>query len=435
MYLFLSRFPMSTNNVTVERLPKSRVVCTVIVDEAQYAPAEIEALNRFAQHVDIKGFRPGHAPIDMVRARVPQEDLFEEAIRLVLRNVIPGIAEEQKISPVIPPKVEVTSRLPLTLKITFIERPEVTVKDADSIKVEKKSAEADPKDIQRVIDSVLHDNRVNTEVDRAAKEGDQVTIDFWAADDQGTEIEGMRAVNYEALLGSKSLLPGFEDELVGLSKGQNKTFTLTLPEKFQAEHLRNKPATFHVTMQKVEDVQMPELTDEFAKEKLQAESADAFKAMVADSIRSQEEQFAGMTRERTLMDEIRKRTNVEIADELIEEEVRGMVDEWAQRLEQQGKTIAEVLEQQKKTPEDVEKEMREQAADRWKLRLGIAKLIEERKIELTPEELQKAFDAFLDNLPDEQKAGAKAELEKRSSLYEEVRWRALVDKLVAQLLG
>lgn len=426
---------MSTDKITVERLPKSRVVCTVKIDEPEYAAAETEALNRFSQHVQIKGFRPGNAPADMVRQRVPQEDLFEEAIRLLLRTVLPGIAEEQKLAPVVPPKVEVVSRLPLTLKITFIERPEVTVKDSASITVEKKAVEADPKDIQRVIDSVLQDNKKTTEVERASKTGDQVTIDFWAADDQGAEIAGMRATNYDALLGSKTLLPGFEDELVGLTKGQNKSFTLTLPDQFQAEELRGKQATFHVTMQKVEEVQMPELTDEFAKEKLQTESAAAFRAMVTESIRSQEEQFSRMTRERALMDEIRKRTTVDIADELIEEEVRGMVEEWAQRLEQQGKTIAEVLEAQKKTPEDVEKEMREQAGDRWRLRLGIAKLIEERKIELTPEELQASFASFMDNLPDEQKAAAQAEWDKHGNLFEEIRWRALVDKLVDQLLA
>lgn len=426
---------MPSDKITVERLSKSRVVCTVQIDEADYAPAETEALNRFAQKVEIQGFRPGHAPADMVRARVPQEDLFEEAIRIVLRNILPGLAEEQKLAPVIPPKVEVVSRLPLTLKITFIERPEVTVKDAASITVAKKNPDPDPTDVQRVIDSVLQENRVTAEVDRAAAAGDQVTIDFHATDEQGADIEGLRITGYDVLLGSNTLLPGFEDKLAGLTKGQSTSFTLTLPEKFQTEALRGKQATFHVTMQKVESVQLPELTDAFAKEKLQSESAAAFRTMVTDSIRSQEEQFASMSRERELMDEIRKRTVVDIADELVEEEVRGMIEEWAQRLEQQGKTIADALAQQKKTPEDVEKEMREQALDRWKLRLGIAKLIEERTIELTPEELQKAFDAFLANLPDEQQASARSEWEKHGNLFEEVRWRALVDKLVEQLLA
>jgi trigger factor len=421
--------------ITVERLPKNRIACTVVLDEAEYAPAEAEALQRFSEHVDIKGFRPGHAPVDMVRQRVPADDLFEEAVRILLRRYMPEIGEKEKINPVIPPKVEVLSKLPLTLKITFIERPEVTVKDGATIAIPKKEMTADPKDVQRVMDSVLQDHKTLTEADRAAAQGDQVTIDFWAADDQGKEIEGMRAVAYGAQIGSKTLLPGFEEELVGLSKGQNKSFTLTLPDKFQAEHLRSKPATFHVTMQKVESVTLPELTDAFAKEKLQSESMDAFKKMIEQSIASQEEQFDRMNRERQLMEEIRKRTKVELADELIEEEVRGMIEEWAQRLEGQGKTIAQTLEEQKKKPEDVEKEMKEQAVERWKLRLGIAKLIEEKEITVTPEELESAFAQFLANLPEDQHAGAQSEWTKRGALYEEVRWRAMVDKLIEGLLA
>lgn len=423
-----------SNQITVERLPKNRAVCTVVVDESEYAPAEAEALQMFSNKIEIKGFRPGNAPVEMIRERVPADQLFEEAIRLLLRRVMPQIAEEQKLSPVIPPQVEVESRLPLKLKITFVERPVVTVKDPASIKIEKKELKADPKDVQRVLDSVLQDHRKTEEVDRPAATGDELTLDFHADDDKGVDIAGLRAESYSALIGSKTLLPGFEDELIGLKKGDNKTFTLTLPEKFQAEELRGKQAVFHVTVKKVEQVTLPELNDAFAKEKLQAETADAFRAMVEQSIVSQEEQFERMNRERMLMDEIRKRTTVEIADELVEEEVRGMVDEWAGRLEQQGKTIAAVLEEQKKKPEDVEKEMRQQAEDRWKLRLGIAKLIEENKIDVTKEELDTAFQVFLNNVPDDQKSRATGEWEQRGSMFEEIRWRTMVDKLIGKML-
>jgi len=425
---------MSNTKTTVERLPKGRAVCTVVVDESEYAPAEAEALQNFSNQIEIKGFRPGNAPIDMIRSRVPADQLFEEAVRLLLRRIMPQIAEEQKLAPVIPPKVEVESRLPLTLKITFVERPQVTVKDPATIKVEKKELKADPKDVQRVLDSVLQDHRKTEEVDRPAAQGDELTLDFHADDDKGADIPGLRAEGYSALIGSKTLLPGFEEELLGLKKGDNKTFTLTLPEKFQAEHLRGKQAVFHVTVKKVEQVTLPELNDAFAKEKLQAESAAAFHTMVEQSIVSQEEQFDRMNRERQLMDEIRKRTTVDIADELIEEEVRGMVDEWAGRLEQQGRTIADVLEEQKKKPEDVEKEMRGQAEDRWKLRLGIAKLIEENKIDVSPEELESSFAGFLQNVPDDQKQKATTEWQQRGSMFEEIRWRTMVDKLIGKML-
>lgn len=425
---------MSTDRLTIERLPKGRVVATLRVEEAEYAPAEQEALQQLAGSVDLKGFRPGHAPLDMVRSKVNPDALFEESIRMILRRELPQIIQGNTINPVIPPKVEVVTRMPLVIKITFVERPEVTVKNGDTIKVTKKDTKADPKDVEKVIQSVLQDQRITTETSEVAKTGDQVTVDFHATDDQNKEIEGLRAVGYGALLGSNTLLPGFEDALVGLKKGNTKSFTLTLPEKFQAENLRGKPATFHVTMQKVENVQLPELTDSFAKEKLQAESVAAFRTMVEKSIEQQEEQFQRMSRERELMEEIRKRTTVELADELLEEEVRSIIDEWAARLEKQGTTIADALQKEGKTPEQAEKEMKEEAMQRWKLRLGIAKLIEERKITLSPEELDSAFQAFLQGVPQEKQDEARKEWEQKGGLYEEVRWRSMVDKLIESLL-
>lgn len=425
----------NAERIVIQRLPKSRVVATIRLDESEYAPAEDQALRNFSQHVEIKGFRPGNAPADMVRAKVPADQLFEEAVRILLRNLMPEVVEKHNVAPVIPPRVEVESRLPLTLKLTFIEKPEVTVKDVDNITIKKESPKADPKDVQRVLDSVLQEHRTLTEVDRESKTGDQVTIDFHSTDESGAVIEGMKAEGYGAVIGSASLLPGFEEQLTGLKKGDKKTFTLTLPEKFQAEELRGKNAIFHVTMQKVEDVKLPELNDAFAKEKLQAESADAFKAMVTESIESQEEQFMRMSRERELMEEIRKRTKVEIADELIEEEVRGMIEEWGERLERQGLTIADALKKDGKKPEDVEKEMRGQAEDRWKLRLGIAKIIEEKKIELTDDELNAAFERFMGSVPADQKSQAQAEWQKRGTMYDEIRWRTLVDKMIDMLLA
>ncbi len=426
---------MPTDKTTVERLPKGRVVCTVIFDEAEYAPAETAALARFAERIKIDGFRAGHAPADMIRSKVGDDDLFEESIRQLLKTSIPALAKDHNIAPVIPPKVEAVSRLPVTLKITFVEKPEVTVKKPDDLTIAKKEPQVEAKDIEKVVASVLQEQRTVTLVDRAAKEGDQVTMDFRTTGKDGKEIEGLHAVDYEAVIGSDTLLPGFEKELVGLRAGESKTFTLTLPEKFAVAELQKKPADFHVTVKKVEEVQLPELTDEFAKAHLHADSVDAFKKMVEESMKGQEEQFLRMQRERELMEEIKKRTSVEIADELLDEEVRGMVEEWSQQLEKQGKTIAQALEAQKKTPEQAEKELREQALDRWKLRLGIAKLIELRKVEVSPEELEQGFKSFLSSLPPEQRDSATGQWQAGSGLFEEIRWRTMVDKLISELLA
>lgn len=426
---------MTPQNLSVERLPKSRVAVTASFAKEEQLKAEESALQRLASEVNIKGFRVGHAPADMVRNRVPKEKLLEETVRELVRPLLPSVIDEHKLQPVIPPKIEIVTAEPLSVKVTFVERPVVTVKNIDTLKIEKKTIKPDQKDIDRVVTSVLNDHRTATEVDRPAKENDRLALNFHATDDQGKEIVGMRAEGYDALIGSNTLLPGFEDQLKGLKKGEQKSFTLTLPEKFQAEELRGKQATFHVTVTKVEETALPELNDAFAKEKLNANSAEDFKAMIEKSITMQEEQFDAMRRERELMDEIRKRTEVEIADELLDEEMRGLIDEWSQRLEQQNMTIADALKKEGKTVEQAEADLKQQAEERWKLRLGMAKLIETKGVTVSDEELAETSAHFFAELPQDQQAAAKREYDQRGNLYEELRWRALVEKVVHSLLA
>ncbi|HVW66931.1 MAG TPA: trigger factor [Candidatus Peribacteraceae bacterium] len=423
------------SNVAIERLPKSRVTATLVFTPEEKQRAENQALQNMGSRTEIKGFRVGHAPADAIRARFSEEQILEETVRVLMQGQLTQIVTENQISPVIPPKIELQSRDPLTVKITFVERPEVKMKNLDSLKIEKKSTKADPKDVQRVIDSALNDHRTRTAVDRAAKENDMVTINFFATDDQNKEIQGMRAEGYEALIGSKTLLPGFEDQLVGLKKGDQKSFTLTLPDKFQVEELRNKPATFHVTVTNVEETHLPEFNDAFAKEKLNAPSAAEFKALVEKSIEGQEEQFDRMRRERELMEEIKKRTDVEIADELLDEEMRSLVQEWSDRLEQQGSTIEEALKRENRTVQQAEEDLKKQAEERWKLRLGMAKIIEEKAVSVSDEEVNHAFEHFLERVPEEQRPAATQEFQSHGTLYDELRWQALVEKVMEMLLA
>jgi trigger factor len=426
---------MSTEQVKVERLPKSRVVCTAVFTKEEQTRAEDAALQQLASEVEIKGFRVGFAPPDMVRSRIPAERLLEETVRTLVRPVLPKVIEEHKIQPVIPPKIEIAATEPLTVKITFVERPTVTVKNIDTLTIAKKEIKAEKKDIDRVVSSVLNDHRTATEVDRPAQENDRLLLNFHATDESGKDIAGMSAEGYEALIGSNTLLPGFEDELKGMKKNEEKTFTLTLPPKFPTEELRGKKATFYVTATKIEETKLPELTDAFAKEHLHAETAADFHTMVEKSITMQEEQFDRMNREQQLMDEIRKRTDAEIADELLDEEMRGLIQEWSERLEKQNMTIADALKKEGKTVEQAEADLKKQAEERWKLRLGMAKLIETKGVEVTHDEVHAAADAFIDGLPAEQKEAAKKEIDSHGNLYEEIRWRALVEKVMTGLLA
>lgn len=420
---------------SLERLKQSRTVLTVTCAPEETADAARKALEILGKQVRIDGFRPGFAPEDKVRARVGEERLLEETVRQLLEKSLPAMLAEHGLMPVIAPKVEAIAKEPLTLRILVVERPQVTVKDSDKLSVEKKEPKADPKDVQRVLESVLAEHRTFTPADRAAQEGDQVVLKFDAVDDEGKAVPGLGADNYAVIIGGARLLPGFEPQLVGMEKGGKKEFPLELPEAYAVERLRGKTVTFRVECKRVEQVKTPVLDDAFAKEKLNAESADAFRGMVEQSILAQEQQFEGMRRERLLLDAIRENTQLDLAPELLEEEVRSLLEDLRLRLQEQGKTIEEWMTQEKKTPEQVMEELRGQALDRAKLRLGIGALMEERKIELTEEEKQQAILDALDTFPENKRDEARRELRPGSDLYVQAMWQSMVRKLLNGFLA
>lgn len=419
----------------IERLKGGKVVFTVTPAPEEAKGAMDAALQRLSSRVNVKGFRPGHAPKDMVEGRIDPDALFEETVREVLKTKLGALVQEHKLQPIIPPTAEAVSRDPLTIKITFVEKPPVTMKKKDALAPQKKEIAVDPKDIDRVVQSALAEHRTYASVDRAAAKGDRITVNFAAKDKDGAEIKGLSAENERVVIGESRLLPGFEDALVGMKAGEDKTFTLTLPEKFPVPALQKAPATFAAKALSVESVMTPPFDDDFAKKHLGQQSSKEFRDMVEKTLKSQEEQFSRMSRERQLLDAIREHAQVELADELVDRELRSLVEEWAARLEQQGLTVEDALKKEGKTAKQLEEELRKEAVNRWKLRFGIAHLIEERKTSLTEDEEKQAIDAFLEQTGETERPEAERRIAAKDPLYDEVRWRALVDKLIGELLA
>ncbi|MBI3331481.1 trigger factor [Candidatus Peregrinibacteria bacterium] len=424
-----------TNKPDIKRLPGARAECIVTFPKEKVAPAEQRALQRLAGSVKLPGFRPGKAPSDLLRSHIDPQQLLDETIRTLLPDTFSTLLKEHELKPIIHPKVELQSRDPLTLKITFVERPEVKLKGAEKIKIEKKTPKVDDKDIERMVQYLLEQQKKTTEVDRSAKEGDQVEMDFAGTDESGKEIEGTAAKGYTVVIGSNSLIPGFEDALKGLKKGDKKTFTLKFPEKYQAEHLRGKPVTFAVTVTKVEDVTMPTLTDEFAKANFGEESAAVLKKKIEEQMRAQEENVESQRREQALLEKIREATQVEIAPELVDDEEQSLLEELRQQLDRQRLTLADWVKQMGKKPEELQKEMRDRATKRLQLRFGLGKLVDEKNARLTPEQMKPVMQEFLGTLPEDRRLDAAGQMQIGSDLYERVKWQREVENVIAEMLA
>ncbi|MFH1444260.1 MAG: trigger factor [Candidatus Peregrinibacteria bacterium] len=424
-----------THPPKIEREKNGRIECTVEFTKEQAVAAEEKALQALAEKVKIPGFRPGKAPRETVLQKINPDDLMEETIHRLLPEILESLVKEQNIQTIISPKISLKKRDPLTISIVFVERPNVTLKGVDKIKIAKKETKVEEKDIDRMAEFILRKHETATEVDRGAQEKDRITMDFWGADSEGKEIAPIRSQGHAVVLGSKSLIPGFEEALMGVKKGEEKTFTLTFPKEYHAAELAEKPVTFHVTVTKVEEVKVPELTDAFAKEHLHVESAASFREELQKSMVLQEERIDRERREQELMEAIRKAAVVTLPKELVEEEERGILSDMEEQLKRQGKSLQDWMQATKKKPEELKKELEDRASQRLSLRLGIREMLEVKKITVSDEEVATTVQGMLAPLSEQERKEVEAAYRPGGQAYDQLKWQKRVEKLFEQMLA
>ncbi|MDD5103538.1 MAG: trigger factor [Candidatus Peribacteraceae bacterium] len=424
-----------THPPKIEREKNGRIECTVEYTKEEVLSAEEKALHALAETVKIPGFRPGKAPRETLLQKINPDDLLEETIHGLLPEIMESLVKEQNIQAIISPKVALKKRDPLTLSIVFVERPNVTLKGVDKIKIAKKEPKVEEKNVDRMADFILRKHETAKETDRGAQEKDRVTMDFWGADSEGKEIAPIRTQGHSVELGGQSLIPGFEEALMGAKKGEEKMFTLTFPKDYHAKELAEKPVTFHVTVTRVEEVNVPELTDAFAKEHLHVESAEAFRRELRSSMVAQEEHLDHQRREQELMAAIGKATVVNLPKELVEEEERGILSDMEEQLRRQGKSLQDWMQATKKKPEDLKKELEQRATERLTLRLGIRELLEVKQIAVSDDEMQQAVNGLVGPLAEKERKEVEPAYAKGEQAYDQLKWQKRVEKLFEQMLS
>ncbi len=413
-----------------------RTTYTVSFSAEETKTAEDRALVHMGEHARIAGFRPGKVPLEMLREKVDKGELLEETVRRILPETIRSVVERDQLRPIMPPKIEVTSQSPLTMNVTLVVRPEVSIKGLKKIKIDTKEVKADPKDIDRMVDYMRNQYRTTKSVDRAAKDGDEVVMNFTGKDGEGNSIPGTDAEGYKVVVGSKSLIPGFEEGLVGMKKGDVKELTLTFPAKYHAEHLQNKPGNFTVTVTDVAEVQMPELTDEFVKEHHMGETAAGFRESLEKNMVEQEQEMERRRRESALFDAVRSATSVELAPELVEQEARAIAESLGEQLQQQKMSLEQWLESTKKNPQQLRDELQDEGKKRLMLRFGLEQALEDLEITVEDAEMQKAIAEALESMePEERKKEEAHYTSKGEHGYEDILWRKKIEKFVAQMLS
>ena len=235
---------------------------------AETVDAQVESrLQSMRSQVKIDGFRPGKVPLNVVKKRYA-EQVFQEVAGEVMQNTFRDAVTQENLRPASDPSIEPKSfelGKPLEYVATFEIYPEVELAPVSSLKIKKLVAEIKDADVDGLLETLRKQKTNWSEVDRAAEDGDRVTISFKGSID-GELFEGGSAENVPLVIGSSSMIPGFEEQIIGLAKDAESTINITFPADYSAANLAGKPAEFAITVSKVEISELPVLDDAFAKD-------------------------------------------------------------------------------------------------------------------------------------------------------------------------
>ncbi len=394
----------------VTKLEHSHVQVDVVVDEKSWKAAQDKAFNKLAANVTVDGFRKGKAPKNLVKDKVDQMKVLDEAINSLLPKIYEEILTEDKIRPFARPAVDITkvSDTELEIKFVLVTAPEVKLGAYKGLEIGRKAVKVTKKDVDEALENTLKDNASLVLKEGEAAMGDVVVLDF-VGKINGEEFDGGSAQNHELELGSHQFIPGFEEQLVGHKAGEKVDVNVTFPENYTDE-LKGKPAVFECTLHEVKEKKLPELNDEFVKElKIEGvENVEAFRVRKEADLKKQKEQEARREYMGKLIEEIVKGSEIDLAEEIVQNQVEARREDMVKRIEQSGLQLEQYLQILGQTEEQFVAQLREQALKETKEYIVLEEIAKVEKVEITDADIEfeyaKIADQYKMKLEDVKKA-------------------------------
>jgi trigger factor len=396
-----------------EQLSPTTIKLNIVADQAFLDAAKQAVLGKLARDAKVPGFRPGKAPASLVEKHLDQAALQSEFIDQAVNQLYGAAVGQEKLRPVAPPQIVLTKFVPYTtLEFTAEVEAVGDIKLADytKLKLAPKKVEVTAKDINSVLDNLRQRAAAKVEVTRAAKAGDEVTVDFTGTDAKtGESIDGADGTAYPLQLGSNSFIPGFEDELAGLKPADKKTFTLTFPRDYGTKALQNRKVTFAVKVTKVQQLTEPKLDDAFAGTIGPFKTLAELKTDIKKQLKTEKQQEANRIFDNELLEKIATKTSIAIPKALVDEEIDRIEEEEKRNIAYRGQTWQEHLDAEGLDAEAHREKQREGAELRVKAGLILGEIAEKEKITVTPEEIEIRIQLLKGQYPD---PAMQAELDK-----------------------
>lgn len=375
----------------VTKLEHCHTEVLVNVDKDLWKKAQQKAFNKVASNITVPGFRKGKAPANMLKGRVNQMEVFNEAINNVLQPVYEDILKNEDIQPVARPAFDVTklSEEDLEIKVTIATRPEINLGKYTGYELGKATVEVTDEEVDSAIEGLRRQYATIAPKEGQAEKGDTVVMDFEGSVD-GVPFEGGAAENHELELGSGQFIPGFEDQLIGVTAGIEVDVKVKFPENYGPDEISGKDAVFHCKIHEVKQKVLPELDEEFIKDLNipGVKDLEQLKANRKDALLKQKENNAKQEYLNKLVDEIKKVSTFDFPEEIVKEETENRKKQLEQRLQQSGIDLEQYYVLTKTKEEDLEKQLAEEARKGLESFFVMDSVGEKEKLNITEEELE-----------------------------------------------
>ena len=354
-------------NTKIEKLPENIVKVDIEIPAQEAVKYYNEAAKRFAQYVNIPGFRKGKAPRNIVEQHVGEERIKQEALERALPQIFSEVIRENKFDLVTQPNVEsydfkVGEDLKITAKLEL--RPEVTLGEYKNLKVDVEEYKTPEDAMQKSIDGLLNQHATEVVVtDRKTKADDIIVFDFEGYVN-GEKIEHGDAKNYRLDLANSSFIPGFAEQLVDKTLGEEFEINVTFPKEYHEEKLAGQPAVFKCKINEIKTKVLPELNDEFVQKVGPFKTVDELKEDIQKYLDNQKEDANRTRSEKAIFEKVVENAKVDIQPTMIDRETDMLIEEYKQKLQMQGFTWEQALQAQ--SYDEIRNGLREDAQVRVK---------------------------------------------------------------------
>ena len=356
------------------------------IEGKEWGNLQDNAFTKLNKDAKIDGFRPGKAPRAMFEKKYGKQEILFEAADMAIKKEYERILSEGKILPVIEPKIDLVAcdEEKLSVKFVFVTEPTVELGEYTNLKVKKDKVKVTKEEVKNRIDALLNEYAELVEKTGKVENGDIAVINFAGFKD-GVAFDGGTAENYSLTIGSNTFIPGFEDAVIGMEVGEEKDINLTFPEDYMSEELKGQEVVFKVKVNEIKTREVPKLDKDFFEDLAMdgVNSKEELEHEITHELEHQKEHELEHVYEEKCLDKAANNMKIDMAEELVDDEVEHMYNEFMQRMAMQGITEELYYQYTKSSKEDITKQMREDAVKRIKYRYLLKEVIKVEKIKVS----------------------------------------------------